>query len=188
MAKLAGLLENANDFFEVAKRCGWTRLKKEKVGTNENSPLFIPKIVNMSFACELYLKAIAENKKIAVKKIHRLDKIFLKLPEIVQKEIYDIWRINAGENITDCEYVSKMFLDNLEATANVFIRFRYANEWAGAVVSLQHSFTLEQFEKFSPLSPKRPCGSPKIYDGFLEQFALSLKDYAEKLLGKTYNS
>jgi len=68
------------------------------------------------------------------------------------------------------------------------MRFRYANEWAGCVVSLQHSFTAEQFEKFSPLSAKRPFGSTQVYDGFLEQLANSLKAYAEKLMGKTYNS
>ncbi len=188
MSKVAGLLENANDFFEAAKRCGWRQLTREGVATKENEPLLIPEKVNMAFACELYLKAIAENKKISVKKVHDLDKIFLKLPKTIQKEIYDIWRGYCCEGDTDCDYLIKMFFDNLEATAKVFIRFRYANEWAGSMVSLQHSFTLPQFEKFSSCSLKRPLGAPPIYDGFLEQFALSLKTYAEKLLGKTYNS
>jgi len=188
MAKLAGLLENANDFLEAAKRCGWPRLKKGAIVTNENAPLHIPEKVNMALACELYLKAIAENKKIIIEKTHTLDKLFFKLPKEIQKEIYDIWRGKIGQKLPEHPYVSKMFSDNLEANAKVFTRFRYANEWAGAVVSLHHSFTLEQFEKFSPHSLKRPFGSPEIYDGFLEQFALSLKICAEKLLGKTYNS
>ncbi len=188
MPKVAGLLENANDFLEAAKRCGWERFEKKGVATMENAPLLIPEKVNMAFACELYLKAIAENKKISVKKVHDLDEIFLKLPKIVQKEIYDIWRIDCCKGTADCDYLIKMFFDNLEATAKVFIRFRYANEWAGSMVSLQHSFTLSQFEKFSSCSLKRPLGASPIYDGFLEQFALSLKTYAEKLIGKTYNS
>jgi len=184
MPKVAGLLENANDFFEAAKRCGWERFEKKGVATTENVPLLIPEKVNMAFACELYLKAIAENKKISVKKVHDLDKIFLKLPKTVQKEIYYIWKSDCCEGTADCDYLIKMFFDNLEATAKVFIRFRYANEWAGSMVSLQHSFTLPQFEKFSPFSLKRPFGSPPIHDGFLEQFALSLKTYAEKLIGE----
>jgi len=81
-----------------------------------------------------------------------------------------------------------MFADNLKATAIVFMRFRYAHEWAGSSISLQHSFTPEQFDEFSPLSARRPFGSTQVHDGFLEQFANALKTYTEKLLGKTYNS
>jgi hypothetical protein len=181
MAKFAGLLENANDFFEAAKRCSWERIKSKQI-TRENEPLLIPKMVNMSLACELYLKAIEENKCGVAGKGHNLYEIFKKFATEVRKEIFDIWRENAGENIVDCDYTRKMFYDNLEAISNVFTRFRYANEWVGSSVSLQHSFTPEQFTKLSNMSATRPrpLGSPPVYDGFLEQFALSLKEYAEK--------
>ena len=196
MAKFAGLLANANDFFEAAERCGWERIidKLENIQTTkENAPLFIPKMVNMSFACELYLKAIAENKfklspRIAVGKGHKLDKIFNKFPIGIQNEIFDIWCENAGENIIDCDYTRKMFFDNLEAVGNVFTRFRYANEWVGSTISLSNSFSQEQFAKLSHMSVTRPIGFPPVYDGFLRQFALSLKTYSEKILGNTCNS
>jgi len=189
--KLVGKHENANDFFEAAQRCGWTRTKERT--NNGQIPLLIPEIVNLSFACELYLKAIAEATNVDVrnkkkKKIHALNEIFDKLAKEDQKAIFDIWRDNAGENIPDCDYTKQMFFDNLEAVANAFVQFRYADEWAGSTVSLQSSFTLKQFEKLSLLSAQRPLGSPPIYDGFLTQFAITLKTYTEKLLGKTYNS
>ncbi|MDR1695097.1 MAG: hypothetical protein LBR69_00455 [Endomicrobium sp.] len=186
MAKFVGLLANANDFFEAAERCGWERIidKLENIQTTrENSPLFIPQMVNMSFACELYLKAIAEDKCIVVDKVHELDKIFEKLPKEIKKEIFDIWCENAGENIVDCDCTRKMFFNNLEAVGNVFKRFRYANEWAGSTVSLSSSLTLEQFTKLSPLSirSREDLLRPSIYDGFLRQFALSLRIYTEKI-------
>jgi len=185
MVKFAGLLENANAFFEAAKRCGFDcindKLKNNQI-TKENEPLYIPKMVNISFACELYLKAIEENKCGAAGKGHNLYKIFEKFPKEIQKEILNIWRGNAGENIIDCDYTRKMFFDNLKAISNVFTRFRYANEWVGSSISLQNSFTSEQFKKFSPFSTARPLGSPQIHDGFIEQFAVSLRIYTGKLL------
>ncbi|MDR1700361.1 MAG: hypothetical protein LBR68_04140 [Lachnoclostridium sp.] len=189
--KLAGKYENANDFFEAAKRCGWERMwEQAKDGkiSRENEPLLVPKMVNLSFACELYLKAIAEARKVNFGKIHILDKLFEKLAEEDKKALFDIWRENAGENIIDCDYTRKMFCNNLEAVSSVFIRFRYADEWAGSVVSLQSSFTLEQFAKLSPFCTARPGDRPPINDDFLMQFAISLKTYTEKLLGMTYNS
>ncbi|MCL2799511.1 MAG: hypothetical protein FWD54_04485 [Endomicrobia bacterium] len=183
MVRLAGLLENANDFFEAAKRCSWDRIidkLENKQITRENEPLYIPKMVNMSFACELYLKAIAENKCVGVVKGHNLYKIFERFSTEIKEEIFDIWRENAGENIIACDYTRKMFYDNLEAISSVFTRFRYANEWVGSVISLQSSFTPEQFMKLSQFSAARPLASPPVYDGFIDQFALSLKVYAEK--------
>ena len=189
--KLAGKYENANDFFEVAQRCSWARFKKslnnEQV-SRDNEPLLIPRMVNLSFACELYLKAIAEATKVGYKKTHELNVLFEKLAEEDKKAIFAIWLNNAGVDIADCDYTRQMFSDNLEAIAIVFTRFRYVDDWAGAVVSLQSSFMPKQFEKLSQFSLKRPFGSPPIYDGFLEQFALTLRIYTEKLLGKTYNS
>jgi len=84
--KLAGLHENANAFFEAAKRCGWSRLKGQSP-TKENEPLLVPEKANMAFACELYLKAIAEATKVDTGKIHDLNKIFGKLQEKDRNEI-----------------------------------------------------------------------------------------------------
>jgi hypothetical protein len=48
--KLAGKYENANYFFEAAKRCSRERTKKLTSNgqiTRENEPLLIPKMVNL---------------------------------------------------------------------------------------------------------------------------------------------
>ena len=76
MPKIAGLLENANDFLEAALRCSWSRFNKNVPVKRQNEPMQIPEKVNMSFACELYIKAIAENQNITVGKVHKLDKLF----------------------------------------------------------------------------------------------------------------
>jgi len=186
MGKLGGLLENANDFLEAARRCGWPHTK-EKV-TRENEPLFIPEMVNISFACELYLKTVAEHKGIKIGRIHELDTIFEKFAKDTQNEIYDIWRTTGNNDIQNHPYYKQMFLDNIGAAANIFKRFRYAHDWVGSVISLEHSYTTEQFVKFSSASGTRPLGSPQVYGGFINQFAECLKIYAERLLGKTYNS
>jgi len=191
--KLGGLLENANDFLAASKRCGWERIKDAKTATKENEPLMMPEMVNLAFACELYLNAIAEHRKIKIGKTHDLDKLFHNLKKETRQGIFDAWRNIAGENIADCDYTRQMFVDNLGACANVFVRFRYADKWVGSVISLEHSYSPEQFEKYSPASAKR-CedvlfhNAPQVYGGFINQFANSLKIYAERVIGKTYNS
>ena len=85
----------------------------------------------------------------------------------------------------DHEYVRQMFKNNLEAITDVFTRFRYTHEWATTTISLEHSFTAEQFMKFSPLSASRPLGSPRVYSGFLKQFAISLKNICRTTNGET---
>lgn len=178
------ILIHANDFFEVARRCGFP---KGEV-TNDNFPLIVPEFVNLAFACELYIKAIAEFKNINVKKSHKLDELFERLNIQDKEEVYSIWRVSDCNNIDDHEYFRQMFKNNLEAITDVFTRFRYAHEWATTTISLEHSFTAEQFVKFSPLSAERPLGSPPVYSGFLKQIVLSLKTYAEQLMGNQYNS
>ena len=151
------ILENANDFLYVANRCSFT---KRNI-TQGNLPLLVPEVVNRSFACELYLKAIAQATNIKPKNTHNLDKLFYALKENERKAIYDIWRENAGKNIIDCDYVQKMFKDNLTSIADKFVKWRYVYEW---------------------------CGSSIKISGFINQFAISLKIFAEQVIGKTYNS
>jgi len=178
------ILIHANDFFEVARRCEFP----EGEVTKDNLPLIVPEFVNLAFACELYIKSIAEFTNINVKKSHKLDELFKKLNIQDREAVYSLWKVSNGNNMDDHEYVRQMFKNNLEAITDVFTRFRYTHEWATTTISLEHSFTAEQFMKFSPLSASRPLGSPRVYSGFLKQFAISLKKYAEQLMGKQYNS
>ncbi len=174
---------NANEFLEAANRCDFQESIK-----NKKYPLLVPEFVNTAFACELYMKAIAKFQGIEEMKKHKLDELFKMLSLEAKEAIYDLWRVSNGNYISACDYARQMFSNNLEAITNVFVRFRYAHEWSESTISLEHSFTVEQFIKFSPMSASRPLGSPPVYSGFLKQFALSLKIYAEKLIGRQYNS
>ena len=115
------ILIHANDFFEVARRCEFP----EGEVTNDNLPLIVPKFVNFAFACELYIKSIAECTNINVKKSHKLDELFKKLNIQDREAVYSLWRVSNGNNMDDHEYVRQMFKNNLEAITDVFTRFRY---------------------------------------------------------------
>lgn len=178
LSKYNKLIENANDFFEAALRCSFSdSIKSEKY------PLIIPQFTNRAFACELYLKATLYFIKNEIPKIHELDKLFSKLNEKDKKDIYNIWRTIERQNIPDCDYAEVMFYDNLEANSNVFAKFRYAHEWLGTSISLKNSFVEKQMHLHS-LSASRPFGAPPIYDGFLDQFAKSIKKYNNELVKK----
>lgn len=175
------LIETANDFFEAAVRCSFFESIKSK-----KCPLLVPDFTNKAFACELYIKATLYLTKNDLSKGHKLDELFKKLNEKDKKRIYDIWRTVEGQNIEDCNYNEIMFYNNIEANRDVFARFRYVHEWAGTTISLQHSFTSDQMHLHN-LSAKKPFGSPPIYDGFLDQFAKSIKKYNNELKIKLIN-
>ncbi len=162
------IIASANDFLEASNRCS------SPVGkiTEENLPLLVQEFVNCAFACELYLKAISLMKNSNTDKVHRLDKLFYSLDEGVQRQINNLWREQAGENIVDCDYVKKMFLDNLESVGNVFARFRYVHEWSSATISIPHSYTNDQYYLIF---------NPNTHSGFLKQFASVLKVYSQTL-------
>jgi len=169
------MINTAEEFLCAANRCGFESLLKER-----HDVLIIPEFVNRAFACELYLKAIALTTKGEIPKEHKLDKLFMFLEKSVRTTIYNIWRDNAGENIVDCDYAKKkMFWDNLEAVRDIFTRFRYVHEWAGSVVSLEASFTMDQWH-LHDCNPDRPLGSPPVHEGFLVQFVNSLKSFIEQ--------
>lgn len=81
----------------------------------------------------------------------------------------------------DCDYVENMFCENLEANSDVFRRFRYVHEWAGATISLESIFKKEQMHLHS-LNPETAFKSCSVYDGFLDQFAKSIKKYINKII------
>lgn len=162
------IIASANDFLEASNRCSFPVGKI----TEDNSPLLIPEFVNCAFACELYLKAIALMKNSNTDKVHRLNKLFYSLDKGVQRQIYDLWREQAGENIGDSDYVKKMFHDNLESVGNIFVKFRYVHELSGATISIPHSYTNDQYHLIF---------NSNTYSGFLKQFASTLKVYSQTL-------
>ncbi|MDN0032388.1 hypothetical protein QVN85_05685 [Oscillibacter valericigenes] len=77
------MLAIARAFFKAANKCnepsykemGWTH------------PLLIPIVVNISFACELFIKALLKINDLSIKREHDLSKLFCSLPETVRNEI-----------------------------------------------------------------------------------------------------
>jgi len=162
------IIASADDFLEASNRCNFPDGKI----TEDNLPLLVPGFVNCAFACELYLKAIALMKNSNTAKGHRLDKLFYSLDKGVQQQIYDLWLEQAGENIVDCDYIKKMFFDNLESVGNVFAKFRYVHEWSSTNISIPHSYTNDQYYLIF---------NSNTYSGFLKQFAYVLKAYSQAL-------
>lgn len=170
------LIRTADEFLETSFRCNFNNQNEYK-----NYPLTVPNFVNKAFACELYIKATLYCTKKILIKGHRLDLLFLKLNEKDRKEIYHIWRFVGGEEIPDSEYTTNIFNNNIQASREVFERFRYVHEWAGSTISLRSSFQKDQMYLHSFHSnintPKIP-----IYDNFLDEFAKSLKQYNNYLI------
>lgn len=176
--KWNNLIRNADDFLEAAERCSF----KESIKFHK-WPLMAPHFTNRAFACELYIKATSYLTKNVLSIGHKLDELFSNLDTKDKKGIYDIWRTITGQNMPDCDYAKKMFNDNLEANSDVFSRFRYVHEWAGITISLQSSFTEKQRHLHSSvITSGRPFGSPEVYDGFLDQFAKSIKKYINGII------
>lgn len=193
--KLGGLLYNANDFYYASMLC-------------EEKRLIMAEAVNVAFACELYIKAIEEYQKGKASIGHNLNELYAKLSVDVKKQVYELWRTTYQPGNEDHPYFQKMFYDNIGACAEIFERFRYANEWSGGSInqnmSLRTQLTkkeikeqektgkriLTPFEKYHPLVVRTndQIYNPVIYGGFINQFAACLKVVAEELIGGTYNS
>lgn len=79
---------------------------------------FIPSIVNLAFACELYLKFLLFESGLPKQYEHSLKELYFSLPTNIQEKI-----INSTEFKDDDD-----FLKNLEENANIFIDWRYPFE------------------------------------------------------------
>ena len=114
------LLKNGNEFLEASKRCA---AEDEKgtihiLGTGEPTLLPAVTVVNASFACEMYLKAlllhyVGEYPKDG-KRGHNLKDLFCCLPENVKDRIDDIiGRMADGSSIFEkfSESHAKDFVD-----------------------------------------------------------------------------
>ena len=98
-------------FLDAAKICD--KPKIEEVGWSHN--LIVPIITNMSFACELFLKAILKHDDIQQKKIHKLDCLFNELGNDRKREI-------VGSEKED------EFMIKLTNISNLFEEWRYVYE------------------------------------------------------------
>lgn len=111
-------------FLDAAKTCNNPKI--QEVGWNHN--LIVPIITNMSFACELFLKAILKHDDIQQKKIHKLDGLFNELRDDRKSEIVDF---------EDAEE----FMIKLTNISNLFEEWRYIYEWYPS--SIEYNFLCE---------------------------------------------
>lgn len=92
-----------NSFLDAAKICNNSKI--EEVGWSHH--LIVPIITNMSFACELFLKAILKHDGMQQKKVHRLVDLFNELGADRKMEI--IGAENAEEYMIKLTNISNLF-------------------------------------------------------------------------------
>lgn len=104
-------ISEANAFLKVAEKL------KEDIGDFLTGEMY-PCVVNLSFACELYLKAMIFWDSGTILKKHKLDEVFFILPETIRSQIeLSYARGNDGD-------LNKL----LQECSNAFIDWRYAYE------------------------------------------------------------
>lgn len=165
--KIKKMIDNANEFYEAAKRCSFSTKSHLGVVTEHGVPLLLPNLVNLSFACELYLKAIFQTENHNTSSGHKLRELFLNLDAETQNSIYQIWLKIDENDIVDCNSARKIFNDNLESISDYFVKFRYEHEWGGSAIGSWLHLGVGQ---------SHLIGNNNIYNGFLLQFANSLRE------------
>lgn len=113
----------ANAFYEVGRLANeyYRETVTQSIVFVSDAHYAFPAVVNLAFACELYLKAILiKAGKFTNIHMHCLDKLFLKLPKNNQVQAED-------EFMSKCQY-STTLLQTLEAHSKTFESWRYAFE------------------------------------------------------------
>lgn len=95
---------------------------KLKQGFPLTASLTIPAIVNIAFACELFMKSLLPEKMHG----HNLDKLFKKLDSDIQAEI--ISNVVAEMKKSHPVYEQENFEENLIQNATAFEKWRYFHE------------------------------------------------------------
>lgn len=117
--KLNNMLMSADSFYKASSKC-IDIIKVPDENRYEAVPvLIVPFIVNLSFACEIYLKILIFNRTQKIVKGHCLDELFLKLPQKEQNDIKINININKNSN----------FDKELKNIKNIFTEFRYSYEF-----------------------------------------------------------
>lgn len=79
---------------------------------------FIPSIVNLAFACELYLKFLLYKSGLPKQHTHSLKQLYLSLPKGIQERITNTPEFKGDDD----------FLTKLEENDSVFSKWRYSFE------------------------------------------------------------
>ena len=75
------IIDIADDFYEAFERCGEEKnTRRDELGRTVSDVVNIPKIVNGTFALELYLKSFISKRQIRIRKLkHNISDIFFAL-------------------------------------------------------------------------------------------------------------
>ncbi|MDE6947773.1 MAG: hypothetical protein K2P14_11370 [Anaeroplasmataceae bacterium] len=114
------IIKLAEDFTEAYKRCiEGKNARIDEYGRHVMSVVNIPAIVNASFACELYLKAILKESL----KEHQLKVLYEKLPKSQQERIKN----QMDEKLKDLP-IYNSFEESLDKASISFVEWRYIYE------------------------------------------------------------
>lgn len=143
------MFEHASSFLMCAELCAEETKRQKK----RFDLLGTPEIVNLAFACEVYIKTLLGFCRIKVKREHKLNELLALLPDDAQQEIkqqtfqkHPVYNYSTGKILTN-----GFGLDLLDLEANDFVDWRYVYE------------------------AKRSSYSCDV--GFLRAFAVTLRDF-----------
>lgn len=134
MVKVYTMLDEAEGFIFASKLCKKAMDAKEI----RFDKLLSVSAVNISFACEILLKALLLSSDIKLKKKHTLFDLFLLLPKDLQDEINKKIYLNYGTTTSGCGLLL------IETNSNVFTDWRYSFEIEKLPLNCDYSF-LETF-------------------------------------------
>ena len=116
------MFDHASSFLLCAELCA-EETERQKVRFDL---LGTPEIVNLAFACEVYIKTLLELYRIKVKRKHKLNELLSLLPDDVQQEIkqqtfqkHPVYNYSTGKILTN-----GFGLDLLDLEANDYMPSR----------------------------------------------------------------
>lgn len=125
--KLNRIFEDANCFYECAKRVLGEKNEKGSIDIIKNSQVLIlktPFCVNIAFACELYFKMLILNNGTTIPHTHKLYELYGSLLKKQQKTLCSLFN-KPEEAIEESE---AKFLSSLKASSDLFEKYRYGFE------------------------------------------------------------
>ena len=151
------MFDHASSFLMCAELCAEETERQKK----RFDLLGTPEIVNLAFACEVYIKTLLTLYQIKTKKEHKLNELFALLPDDVQQEVkQQTFQKHPEYNRLTGKILANGFgLDLLDLEANDFVEWRYLYEFK------KHSYS---------------CNV-----GFLRAFAVTLRDFCCERLFRT---
>jgi len=123
----ANVFLNASKTLDVVGQAGLSQMKDVNSGLEILGRMYIPGIVMQAFAAELYLKALIVYEGKQIKKLHKLDALFVMLDE-VEKNIITasmMAEIRKAKGISESEYGKTELMDDFTKAANIFEDWRY---------------------------------------------------------------